>query len=150
MMRRRQAARAIVIDPDGKFLMFRFNIRTGPFAGMGYWSLPGGAVEEGESFADAVKRELMEETGIRAEAPLELPSPREYELPLSRGELVKADERFFLVRLEARPGLSRDGLTEVEKSCIDEARWLGRDEARRLDATVYPPDLDGLLAQAGL
>jgi 8-oxo-dGTP diphosphatase len=38
---------------------------------MGQWSLPGGLVETGEKLADAVRREVREETGLEVE-PLEV------------------------------------------------------------------------------
>jgi 8-oxo-dGTP diphosphatase len=37
----------------------------------GYWSLPGGLVETGETLETAVKREIVEETGLQVE-PLEM------------------------------------------------------------------------------
>ncbi|GLW97749.1 NUDIX hydrolase [Microtetraspora sp. NBRC 16547] len=51
---------AIVQDPAGRLLL----IRRGRPPGEGLWSLPGGRVEPGESDADAVRRELREETGL--------------------------------------------------------------------------------------
>jgi len=45
---------------DGEFLLVRHNY------GHGAWTIPGGGVERGESFEEATKRELFEETGIVA------------------------------------------------------------------------------------
>ena len=50
---------AIVVD-DGDLLLIRRGY--GPAAGV--WSIPGGRVQRGEALAEAVVRELLEETGL--------------------------------------------------------------------------------------
>lgn len=54
---------AIVLDDSRRLLL----VRRGHEPGRGRWSIPGGRVEPGESDAEAVVRELAEETGVRAE-----------------------------------------------------------------------------------
>jgi 8-oxo-dGTP diphosphatase len=51
------------IDRDGSYLALRR--ADEPFAGK--WNMPGGFVESGESGPEAIKREVLEETGLEIE-----------------------------------------------------------------------------------
>jgi ADP-ribose pyrophosphatase YjhB (NUDIX family) len=57
---------AVCVDERGRVLLARR--ATEPFQGR--WDLPGGFLEEGEHPLDALRRELLEETGLEVE-PLE-------------------------------------------------------------------------------
>ena len=52
----------VLIDPQGRFLL---TSRPAGKVYAGYWEFPGGKLEAGESVAQALKRELHEELGIR-------------------------------------------------------------------------------------
>jgi ADP-ribose pyrophosphatase YjhB (NUDIX family) len=52
---------AAVVVHDGRVLL----IRRGQAPDAGAWSIPGGAVELGESVEDALRREVLEETGLQ-------------------------------------------------------------------------------------
>ena len=57
------AALAVVLREDQVLLVRRANPPD-----QGLWGFPGGKIELGESLRDAAERELLEETGVRAEA----------------------------------------------------------------------------------
>jgi ADP-ribose pyrophosphatase YjhB (NUDIX family) len=54
------AASAVVVDNAGRILLHRRTDNQ-------YWSIPGGAMQPGESIAETVVREVREETGIEVE-----------------------------------------------------------------------------------
>src|SRR5437763_9949139 len=148
-MRRRPASRLLVIDRDHRVLLFRFVFERGPLAGKEYWATPGGAVETGESFADAARRELFEETGILRDTVGQQVAEREFTLQLHDGEYVTAEERFFLVRV-ADQSLSRDHWTPIEIEVMTDHRWWSVEELTITSETVFPETLITILADLGL
>jgi ADP-ribose pyrophosphatase YjhB (NUDIX family) len=55
---------AVIKDDLGRLLL----IKRGHSPGAGLWSLPGGRIEPGENDAEALVREIREETGLAVEA----------------------------------------------------------------------------------
>jgi len=54
---------AVATDGQGRLLM----IKRGREPGAGLWSIPGGRIEPGETDADALVREMLEETSLTVE-----------------------------------------------------------------------------------
>lgn len=122
---------AIVHDPQGRLLV----IRRGHPPGEGLWSLPGGRVEPGETDAEAVVREIAEETGLRVEPGRLIGS---VDRPAPGGATYDISDYAATVTGGAlRPG---DDATE--------ARWVTAEELRRLPTTIGL--LDSLTAWAVL
>src|SRR5580693_7928125 len=55
---------AVINDDQGRLLL----IKRGHEPGAGLWSIPGGRIEPGETDAEALVREMREETGLAVEA----------------------------------------------------------------------------------
>lgn len=65
-MRQRIATKALIVK-DGKILLLREAATYDDGSQRGRYHLPGGRVEVGEPFQDALNREIMEETGLTVE-----------------------------------------------------------------------------------
>ncbi len=139
--RLRRAARIIVLGPENRALMFRFDVPDRP----PFWVTAGGECEPGESFDDAARRELFEETGITAD-----PGPQiartTPEFVTVEGEPVRADERYYLVRV-AEAKIDAANHTELEKCLMTEHRWFTLDELRDWPEAVYPVTIADMIEQ---
>ncbi|HEV2403828.1 MAG TPA: NUDIX domain-containing protein [Ktedonobacterales bacterium] len=66
----RRLACVLLVDRAGRILM---QLRDGTaWVSPNQWTMPGGGIEEGEDAETAARRELLEETGLAVDGPLEL------------------------------------------------------------------------------
>lgn len=138
-LRIRRAARIIVVSPNRRVLLFRFDVAGRP----PFWVTAGGECELGENFAEAARRELFEETGIVAEPGAQIArTTPQFVTP--EGEPVQADERYFMVRVaDERINTARH--TELERKVMTQHRWFSPDELRNWPEAIYPETLPAML-----
>jgi ADP-ribose pyrophosphatase YjhB (NUDIX family) len=117
----------------GKFLIVR---RARPPA-QGLFSLPGGVVEVGERLAEAVMREIAEETAMTIE-PVALAGYRE---TIVRDADDRVERHFVILCFAA---LWRGGEPELNEE-LSEARWIDPAELAKLPTT---PGLAEIVAAA--
>lgn len=122
----RDAVRAVVLDPDDRILLVRFE-----FAHWAGWATPGGGVSPGESDDAALRRELTEETGLAA---FELGPPVWTRLHLLElGEWDGQVERYYLLRVPAFDPVPALTWAELNAEYVTAVRWWTQAE---LEATV--------------
>ena len=152
MPRFRPTARLLVVDPDGRVLLFSAADSAGsggtnPRAPRGrVWFTPGGGVHRGESLGAAAVRELAEETGhVRAAAdigPVVATSAGLW--PAGNGLTFFGADSYFLVRV-AGAWVDTGGQEALERSVITGYRWWTATELRATGDRIAPYGLSDLV-----
>jgi 8-oxo-dGTP pyrophosphatase MutT (NUDIX family) len=138
----RYAVRALVLDPDDRVLLVRF---VNPDSGAEFWTTPGGGIDAGETAEDAIRRELVEETGLENPEIGPVVWTRREVFPWA-GKTLDQREDVVLVRapaFEPRPALGHEGLAAED---VHEVRWWAVDELEASDALFYPTRLAHFLS----
>lgn len=142
----RPSSRVILIGPDGRTLLIRGGDPARPRDGT-WWFTPGGGVDGGESFEEAARRELWEETGL-VDVEWSALVARRRAFFSFMGSNFRSIEYFFVAhtpRVEVAPA----GLTAVEEEATEEFRWLDTAGIGALAEPVYPKELSEVLPGLG-
>jgi 8-oxo-dGTP diphosphatase len=117
---------ALIIEGESILL-----VRRGKEPLKGWWSLPGGVVEAGETLEFAVRREVREETGLE----IDVLSLVEIFERITLDETGRAEYHYILIDYLCRPA----GGTLLAATDAAEVRWVREEELPGMQITEGTP-----------
>ena len=131
----RESARALLIDSSDRLLLFHhiepeLDVKD-------FWMTPGGGLDEGESFKDAVRRELWEEIGL-ANAEIGPWAWSRQHVWRTETRYYDSRERFYVVWVDQHD-LRPQELTEFERAVIVGHRWWSVSEIQSATTEAFIP-----------
>lgn len=136
---RRQAARALLLDREGRVLLLRAEDPTDPTKGE-WWELPGGGIHGRESSAETARRELYEEAGITDVEMGPCVWVRHTEFDFA-GIHFDQDERIHVAWCEQTHQIAPAALEALEAAAFLGGAWWTVDELCESDIQTFPTRL---------
>jgi ADP-ribose pyrophosphatase YjhB (NUDIX family) len=141
----RYAGRVIVLDPDDRVLLLRYD--NGSPEGR-HWATPGGGLNPGESYAAGARRELAEETGWGDVVLLGEILRHVRTMEHGSGRIVRQHERLFLARTDQARRELGDVAAMHASDGIAAWRWWTLTELDATAEVVWPARLAELIRGA--
>lgn len=136
MRQPRPSARLFVLNPEERVLLFLFEVDTPGVGFERFWATPGGAVGLGETYEQAARRELLEETGFDLDPGPQI-GQRTAEFTSPSGVPLVADERYFFVRAPSSD-VDWSSLEAFESKFMKRHQWWTLQEIAASDEVIYP------------
>jgi 8-oxo-dGTP diphosphatase len=138
LMRKRQASRVLLFNPQGEILLVRFAIPQPEGHDFVFWAAPGGEIEEGESPTEAMHREIVEELGL--ELALDGPLWTDQNQFFHQGQMCDNTDFYFRATCD-RDEPKLIGFTPEEMKIMKEIRWWTAEQVEHAQQKLFPVNL---------
>ncbi len=134
----RLAARAMLIDPESRLLLLKGRDSTLPDS-QHWWFTVGGGINKKETPEDALRREVLEETGLLVSPFHKTPFSRTFSFTFE-GRLHLQHESYFFAQVHSFTPVSLS-FTPIEKRSLIGHRWWSLEELKQTQEAIHPRQL---------
>jgi 8-oxo-dGTP pyrophosphatase MutT (NUDIX family) len=133
--------KGLIEDSVGRILLFKADVSKFRLQQKAYWDIPGGRIQEGQTAAEALQREIEEETGIKTIAGSKFFTSviSNHQIPIA-GTNKKSGLVLMIYKVQIPKG-SKVVMSEEHTG----VEWVDKQEAAKRLSDKYPPEFTNLL-----